>query len=1031
MISRISYCILFFLVFAFAKTNAQIVPSGIEFQAVARDFNNNAAANKNVFTKVSLLQGSPTGTNVYTETFQVITNNDGVFSITIGKGNQISGVTSLTNINWESSSFFVNIKVAISPTLNDPTWNPDNNYIDVGTAPFWSVPYAFVSQKSLFSDTSITISQTLSSNKGGTGINNNGKTITLGGNIITGNNFILSGNYSTTLTSTGITNVTLPTNGVLATLSGTETLTNKTINGLTPTSLAKGFKITGGTQTSTTLTVVGDVTVGGTNTGDQFIKLTGDAIGEGYGTFSTTVNSIGGVNSSTISGFDTRIASNTNSITSLTNAIASNTESLTSLEINIATLKLSSTDNLASLETKVNANTASITSNTNAITSNTNSITSLTEVVTSNTASITTLISKAGNLVVAGSYSTTLTSTGTTNLTLPTSGTIATTDYVTNSIGGLSSSTITSIVSSVNSATSDNTPNTIVKRDGSGDFAAGEITATSITSSGNISSSSINTSSISATGITASTLTLTTPLSITSGGTGTNTSTGTGSLVLSASPTLTGTTTAGAIAATSLTTSGSITATGTITAATVSATSINASTVASTLFTGTLSGTASGLTTARTIALTGSLSGTGKFDGLSNLTIDVDLSDIKSREWTDTYTFGNKSPTAQKLLTSIGTNSEGRVYTFTSVNIDNNLTATDLLANQIFIGSGTNTTTAVYMTGDVSIVSSGATTVNSIGGVSSSTINTVASLVNSATNSNTANTIVERDSGGDFQAADVQFTSITSTGNITTTSLTASGSITATGTITAGSLSSTSIRASTLTLTTPLSITSGGTGTNTSTGTGSLVLSASPTISSATLSGTTTISNGVISATSLNLSGTNSTTVSAVLTNDGNGNAYWKKPIVTSFTLISSSSIVTTTFGDGYSRVLMHSFTYTPTSTGSYTLDIEISGEGENNSMNSSTIPLLYQLSISTINSNTSLNDNSILGYVAGNIQPVTTTSSSTVYYRQVLPTLYATKTFSNNNSFTIYIYAKPYNYVQNPVISAQWNNYSVRIREY
>ena len=428
MISRISYCILFFLVFAFAKTNAQIVPSGIEFQAVARDFNNNAAANKNVFTKVSLLQGSPTGTNVYTETFQVITNNDGVFSITIGKGNQISGVTSLTNINWESSSFFVNIKVAISPTLNDPTWNPDNNYIDVGTAPFWSVPYAFVSQKSLFSDTSITISQTLSSNKGGTGINNNGKTITLGGNIITGNNFILSGNYSTTLTSTGITNVTLPTNGVLATLSGTETLTNKTINGLTPTSLEKGFKITGGTQTSTTLTVVGDVTVGGTNTGDQFIKLTGDAIGEGYGTFSTTVNSIGGVNSSTISGFDTRIASNTNSITSLTNAIASNTESLTSLEINIATLKLSSTDNLASLETKVNANTASITSNTNAITSNTNSITSLTEVVTSNTASITTLISKAGNLVVAGSYSTTLTSTGTTNLTLPTSGTIATTD---------------------------------------------------------------------------------------------------------------------------------------------------------------------------------------------------------------------------------------------------------------------------------------------------------------------------------------------------------------------------------------------------------------------------------------------------------------------------------------------------------------------------------------------------------------------------------------------------------------------------
>ena len=57
---------------------------------------------------------------------------------------------------------------------------------------------------------------------GGTGVANTGKTITLGGNLTT------SGAHATTLTTTGTTGVTLPTTGTLATLAGTETLSNKT-----------------------------------------------------------------------------------------------------------------------------------------------------------------------------------------------------------------------------------------------------------------------------------------------------------------------------------------------------------------------------------------------------------------------------------------------------------------------------------------------------------------------------------------------------------------------------------------------------------------------------------------------------------------------------------------------------------------------------------------------------------------------------------------------------------------------------------
>lgn len=58
---------------------------------------------------------------------------------------------------------------------------------------------------------------TISGQYGGTGVNNSGKTITLGGNLTT------SGAYACTLTLSGATNVTLPTSGTLATTTDVTT----------------------------------------------------------------------------------------------------------------------------------------------------------------------------------------------------------------------------------------------------------------------------------------------------------------------------------------------------------------------------------------------------------------------------------------------------------------------------------------------------------------------------------------------------------------------------------------------------------------------------------------------------------------------------------------------------------------------------------------------------------------------------------------------------------------------------------------
>ena len=61
------------------------------------------------------------------------------------------------------------------------------------------------------------------------------RTLTMGGNINFANSFQAAGNYPVVLNFGASTNITVPSTGTLATLAGTEILTNKTINGLSNT----------------------------------------------------------------------------------------------------------------------------------------------------------------------------------------------------------------------------------------------------------------------------------------------------------------------------------------------------------------------------------------------------------------------------------------------------------------------------------------------------------------------------------------------------------------------------------------------------------------------------------------------------------------------------------------------------------------------------------------------------------------------------------------------------------------------------
>lgn len=100
---------------------------------------------------------------------------------------------------------------------------------------------------------------------GGTGVNNGTKTITLGGNLTT------SGAFASTFTMTGATTVTFPTTGTLATLAGSETLTNKTIQGATITGGSINNTPIGASTASTgaftTISASGNVTLSANLTG--------------------------------------------------------------------------------------------------------------------------------------------------------------------------------------------------------------------------------------------------------------------------------------------------------------------------------------------------------------------------------------------------------------------------------------------------------------------------------------------------------------------------------------------------------------------------------------------------------------------------------------------------------------------------------------------------------------------------------------------------------------------------------------------
>ena len=123
------------MVLAVAVAMAQ-APEKFTYQAVVRNTNNALVTNTLVGVRVSILQGSATGSGVYVETQMPSTNANGLITLNIGDGNAVFGT--FGSIDWSAGPYFLKTEI-------DPAGG--NSYSVTSTQQLLSVPYALYAKE--------------------------------------------------------------------------------------------------------------------------------------------------------------------------------------------------------------------------------------------------------------------------------------------------------------------------------------------------------------------------------------------------------------------------------------------------------------------------------------------------------------------------------------------------------------------------------------------------------------------------------------------------------------------------------------------------------------------------------------------------------------------------------------------------------------------------------------------------------------------------------------------------------------------
>ena len=134
--------------FCGAIVHGQVVPQGINYQAVALDQQGQPIPGVDIVgrpiddaeigVRISILEASPTGNVLYQEEHEVLTDQYGMFNLTIGQGLQVSA-DAFNTINWQGDKF-LQVELSIEN---------DGEFTLSAVQQLMSVPYAFLADKAL------------------------------------------------------------------------------------------------------------------------------------------------------------------------------------------------------------------------------------------------------------------------------------------------------------------------------------------------------------------------------------------------------------------------------------------------------------------------------------------------------------------------------------------------------------------------------------------------------------------------------------------------------------------------------------------------------------------------------------------------------------------------------------------------------------------------------------------------------------------------------------------------------------------
>src|SRR6478609_4360717 len=109
------------------------LPQGMYYQAVDRNTRGNIIANQEIYLKINLLTGQGSSSTIYySEVHKVVTNQLGLFTLTIGEGKIEKGT--ITSIPWSTADVWM--QVAIKD-------KGKSEFVPISNSKLLAVPYAF------------------------------------------------------------------------------------------------------------------------------------------------------------------------------------------------------------------------------------------------------------------------------------------------------------------------------------------------------------------------------------------------------------------------------------------------------------------------------------------------------------------------------------------------------------------------------------------------------------------------------------------------------------------------------------------------------------------------------------------------------------------------------------------------------------------------------------------------------------------------------------------------------------------------